>query len=112
VPTYISATDDLTIDSSENMDPHGRGRVMPGRARGSLTVYELGEECSDTLPTVNDFLTKYIDEETGLIDLKRIVGLDLKIDPAPLRQLDPSRRVSPGYSFVTNEALRKASAPK
>ena len=112
MPIEIRATDDVTIESSQKMDPHGFGRVMPGRARASLTVYEIGEECSDTLPTVRDLLTKHIDDATGLVDLKRLVGLDLKIDSAPLRQLDPDRRVSPGYGFVTHEALQKMRAAK
>jgi hypothetical protein len=102
------ASEDLSVETTQDMDPHRPGTsVLPGRARAHLTVYEPGDECSDTLPTIADLLSAWVDRSTGLITLDRIAGLDLKFDPAPLRELPPNLRVSPGYSFVTYDALRR-----
>lgn len=109
MPRYISAANEHQIETSCDMDPHRPGtRIMPGLARAHLTVYEPGEECSSTLPTVAEMLTKYVDPESGLVSLQGLVGLDLRLDPAALRELPPDLRVSPGYSFVTHEALARA----
>lgn len=109
MPRYISAADEHQIETSRDMDPQRPGtRIMPGLARAHLTVYEPGEECLSALPTVADILTKYVDPESGLVSLQRLIGLDLRLDPAALRDLPPDLRVSPGYSFVTHEALALA----
>ena len=110
MPQYFSAASDLEIETTQDMNPHQPGRAnLNGMARAHLTVYEAGEQCSATLPTIGDLLTTYVDRQTGLLSLQRFVGLDLKIDPAPLRRLDHGLRVSPGYSFVTHEARERAA---
>ena len=108
MPKYFTASEELSVETSQDMDPHRPGTsIMPGLARAHLTVYERGEECSGTLPTIADLLHAWVDPSTGLITLDRVTGLALKIDPAPLRDLPADLRVSPGYSFVTYDALRR-----
>ena len=113
MPKYFHAAEDLSIETSQDMDPERRGtHLLSGRARAHLTVYEPGEECSSTLPTIADMLRTYVDPATGLLSLQLIIGLDLKIDPTPLRELPQDLRVSPGYSFVTYDAMRRAKERK
>lgn len=107
MPKELHATDAYRVESSQDMNPRSSGpSPMSGFARAALTVYDAGEECSDTLPKVGDLLTFHVDE-TGLLSLKKFTGLDLKMDPAPLRDLPEGLRVSPGYSFVTHAALER-----
>lgn len=103
---WITAPPEHGIETSRDMDPHHPGtRILPGIARAHLTIHESGEECSTTLPTVAELLGSCVDPETGLLSIERYVGLPLRLDPAPLRDLQGDARVGPGYSFVTHEAL-------
>jgi len=107
---WISAPAEYGVETSQDMDPHHPGtHVLPGIARAHLGVYEPGEECSPTLPTVAELLATSVNPVTGLLSIERYTGLPLRLDPAPLRELPADARVGPGYSFVTHEALaRKA----
>ena len=108
MPKYFSADSKFEVETTQGMNPDQRGvAAMRGVAKAHLTVYEDGEDCSNTLPTLADLLEQ-IDSATGLLSLERYVGLDLKMDPTPLRDLPQHWRVSPGYGFITNEARARA----
>jgi hypothetical protein len=111
VPQYFSAGSEFEVETTQDMNPHKPGtEIMPGMAKAHLTVYEEGEECSTTLPTVGDLLAKHVDPSSGLLSLRGLMGrdLDLKMDPTPLRALSQDRRVGPGMSFVTHAARNRA----
>ena len=116
---YFSAGDEYAVETTRDMDPEQKGtRVMSGRMKAHLTVYEPGDHAHPSLPTLRAFLSDYIDPKTGLLSYE-ILGPKLTIDPAPLMALPEEYLdygVSPGASFVTHEALelsrkRIASSP-
>ena len=97
-------------ETSQDMNPHKPGTsVLPV---ANLTVYEPGEGCSSTLPTIAELLDTCLDPNTGLLSIERYTGLPLLIDPAPLRELPQDARVGPGYSFVTHAALAAHAAER
>ena len=111
---YFSAGDEYAVETTRDMDPEQRGtHVMSGRMKAHLTVYEPGDSCSPTLPTLRQFLADYTDPKTGLLSYQ-ILGPKLTIDPAPLLALPKEYLdygVSPGASFVTHEALSGSRRP-
>lgn len=108
MPIRLSADHKYGAPMNQDMDPHKpKTSVMPGVARATLTIYEPGEECSDTLPTVREVLETCVDASTGLLSIERYCGIDLRIDPTPLRALRQDARVAPGYGFITNAALER-----
>src|SRR6266566_3685749 len=105
---YFTATDDLAVETTKDMDPERRSnRWMPGLMKAMVKVYELGEEADPSLPTLREFLAKHTDPESGLVNYD-YAGPTLTIDPKPLLQLPPEYLdypVGPGSTFVTYEAL-------
>ena len=108
---YFTATDDLAIETTQDMDPERRGNnLKSGLMKAHLTVYEPGEYAHPSLPTLRDFLAEHTDPKTRLVRYD-ILGPTLTIDPAPLLELPQEYldyRVSPGASFVTHEALARS----
>ena len=105
---YFTATDEFAVPTTQDMDPEHRGtRLMPGRMKAFLTIYEPNDDAHPSLLTLRDFLAENTDPESGLVSYA-LLGPRLTIDPAPLLQLPPEYldyRVGPGASFVTDEAL-------
>ena len=112
---YFEADDALAVETTRDMDPDNPGkRVLPGRMKAFLTVYEPGDDPHPSLPTLREFLATLTDPATGLVSFD-LLGPALTIDPAPLRALPPEYldyRISLGASFVTDEAIDRASARK
>ena len=111
---YFSAGDEYAVETTRDMDPEQKGtHVMPGRMKAHLTVYEPEDFAHPSLPTLRDFLADYTNPDTGLLSYE-MLGPKLTIDPAPLRALPEEYldyRVSPGASFVTQEALSGSRRP-
>ena len=106
---YFSAEDEYAVETIRDMDPERKGtRVMSGRMKAHLTVYEPGDDPHPSLPTLRAFLADHLDAKTGLLSYE-LSGPRLLTDPAPLMALPAEYmdyRVSPGASFVTHEALK------
>lgn len=101
----IVAPPQYGTETSHDMNPHKPGTsVLPGIARANLTIYEPGEECSSTLPTIGELLDTCFDLDTGLLSIERYTGLPLLIDPAPLRELPQDARVEPGCRSATRKS--------
>jgi hypothetical protein len=105
---YFTATDDLALRTTQDMDPERRGtRLMPGLMKAMLTIYEPDDDAHPSLPTLREFLAEHTDPKSGLV-IYNLLGPALTIDPTPMLQLPPEYldyRVGPGASFVTDEAL-------
>lgn len=105
---YFAATDEFAVPTTQDMDPERRGaRLMPGRMKAMLTIYEPIDDAHPSLPTLREFLAKHTDRKSGLVSYD-LAGPTLTIDPMPLLQLPPEYldyRVGPGSTFVTDEAL-------
>lgn len=114
MPKYFVASDDLAIETTQNMDPFGKlgnaSGMKKGRMKAYVSVCDPGEDAHSSLPTLREFLDKYTDPATGMLSYD-LAGQRLSIDPTPLRAL-PSEyldcRVSPGASFVTYDGLEIA----
>ena len=97
MPKYFDADLHYGMETSRDMDLRRPGtRILPGIAKAHLTVYDADERCSDTLPTIADLLASHIDPRTGLLSLRPFRGLDLLIDPTPLRTLHRAFEWVPG----------------
>ena len=108
---YFTATDELAVETTQDMDPEHRGtRPMPGLMKAMVTIYEPVDDAHPSLPTLREFLAKHTDTESGLVRYD-FFGPTLTIDPTPLLELPPEYldyRVGPGCSFVTHEALTRS----
>lgn len=111
---YFQATSDFGIEGVQEMDPThpGGAGIKSGIMTAFLRVYEPDDECRPhpSLPTLREFLAKNVDQATGILTFNVRRG-PLSMDATPLRGLPPAYldyRVSPGFSFVTHEALARA----
>jgi hypothetical protein len=106
----FDAGDEFAIAATHAVGPPGTSRgasMATGRMKAHLMVWEPEDDEHPTLPTLGEFLHRHMDERTRLLTYP-FDGYSLVMDAAPLLEL-PARylayRVSPGASFVTDEAL-------
>lgn len=91
---YFDASDTYRVETTRDTDPlhtlpAGAG-LKTGVMKAHITVYELGDEASPTLPTLREFLARHTDPKTDLLSYD-MLGTLLTIDPAPLRALPTER---------------------
>jgi len=110
---YFDATDEFAIAATDELGPPGTRRgasIATGRMKAHLTVWEPEDEEHPTLPTLREFLRRHVDQQTRLLTYA-FDGWSLVMDAAPLLELPAhylDYRVSPGATFVTDEALERS----
>ncbi len=106
---HFDATDEFAVDTTQAMrvPPHATTvALLRGRMKAHVTVWEPEDNADASLPTVHEFLDRYVDSDRRLLSYEW-QGLRLTIDAAPLLALagiQREYRVSPGASFVSDEA--------
>jgi hypothetical protein len=106
----FDAADAFGVATTHAVGPPGTLRgaaIATGRMKAHLTIWEPEDEEHPTLPTLREFLQQHLEPRTRRLTYA-FDGRSLVIDATPLFEL-PARyldyRVSPGASFVTDEAL-------
>lgn len=111
----FDAADKFAVERTEDMDPFhtlapGTG-TRSGVMKAHVTVWEQGDKPHESQPTLREFLAKNVDPTTDVLTFTAHTGVRLSMDPTPLRELPAEyldRRVSPGCTFVTDEARERA----
>jgi hypothetical protein len=116
MPKYFDATDELAIETTDHIELLRRrapnAAPVRGRMKAHLTIWEPEDSADSSLPTLREFVKKRVDLD-GLFLSYDWQGRLLTIDAAPLFELPSAYldyKVSPGATFVTEDALEFARA--